>query len=151
MQELRGRTVLLTGASSGIGLDVVRRMRAELINVFAVDVAPPREQLDGVRHLVGDVAVSSDVERVIQTAVRETGRLDVVCNNADTGSTSDVVTCTGEEWDRVFAVNARGVFLGIKHAIPHMLGRGGVIVNTASAAGLVGLPKRAAYCAARAP
>jgi NAD(P)-dependent dehydrogenase (short-subunit alcohol dehydrogenase family) len=60
------------------------------------------------------------------------------------------VSCTAEEWDHVFAVNARGVFLGTKHALPSMLARGhGVIINTASAAGLIGLKDRAAYCASK--
>ncbi len=148
-EELKGQTVVVTGASSGIGLEVVRKMRDLGAGVFAVDVSPPRSELDGVRHLVGDVSVESDVERCIDTAVQQSGRLDVLCNNAGIGSTSDVVSCSAEEWDRVFAVNARGVFLGMKYAVPHMLRGGGVIVNTASAAGLVGLPNRAAYCASK--
>ncbi len=148
-EELKGQTVVVTGASSGIGLEVVRKMRDLGAVVFAVDVSPPRSELDGVRHLVGDVSVESDVERCIDTAVQQSGRLDVLCNNAGIGSTSDVVSCSAEEWDRVFAVNARGVFLGTKYAVPHMLRGGGVIVNTASAAGLVGLPNRAAYCASK--
>jgi NAD(P)-dependent dehydrogenase (short-subunit alcohol dehydrogenase family) len=148
-EELKDRTVVVTGASSGIGLAVVKKMRDQGAVVFAVDLTPPREEVDGVRHLVADVSVPSDVARCIDTAARESGRLDVLCNNAGTGSTSDVVECTPEEWDRVFAVNARGVFLGTKYAVPHMLDRGGVIVNTASAAGLVGLPQRAAYCASK--
>ncbi len=148
-EELKGQTVVVTGASSGIGLEVVRKMRDLGAVVFAVDVSPPRSELDGVRHLVGDVSVESDVERCIDTAVQQSGRLDVLCNNAGIGSTSDVVSCSADEWDRVFAVNARGVFLGTKYAVPHMLRGGGVIVNTASAAGLVGLPNRAAYCASK--
>jgi NAD(P)-dependent dehydrogenase (short-subunit alcohol dehydrogenase family) len=143
------RTVVVTGASSGIGLEVVRQMRLQGATVVAVDLTGPREEMDGVRYLEADVSRPEDVERCIETAVRETGRLDVLCNNAGTGSTSDVVTCSPEEWDRVFAVNVRGVFLGTKYAVPHMLGRGGVIVNTASAAGLVGLRDRAAYCASK--
>lgn len=148
-QGLKDLTVVVTGASSGIGLEAVRMMRDQGAVVFAVDLQAPREEMDDVRHLVADVSDPSDVERCIHTAVRESGRLDVLCNNAGIGSTSDVVSCTPEEWDRTFAVNVRGVFLGIKYAVPHMLGRGGVIVNTASAAGLVGLPNRAAYCASK--
>ncbi len=148
-ETFKARTVVVTGASSGIGLEVVRQMREQGATVFAVDLTRPHEEMDGVRYLEADVSEPSDVERCIEASVRETGSIDVLCNNAGTGSTSDVVGCSPEEWDRVFAVNARGVFLGTKYAIPHMLGRGGVIVNTASAAGLIGLRDRAAYCASK--
>ena len=78
------------------------------------------------------------------------GAIDVLCNNAGIGSTVDVLECSVEEWDRVFAVNVRGVFLGIKYTLPSMLEKGsGVIINTASAAGLIGLRDRAAYCASK--
>jgi NAD(P)-dependent dehydrogenase (short-subunit alcohol dehydrogenase family) len=147
--DFQGQTAVVTGASSGIGLEVVRKLRDAGAAVFAVDIARAREEIDGVGHLVANVAVPADVEGVIRTAVDETGRLDILCNNAGIGSTMDVVDCTHEEWDRVFAVNVRGVFLGTKYAVPHMLERGGVIVNTASAAGLIGLPNRAAYCASK--
>lgn len=149
MYDFQGQTAVVTGASSGIGLEVVRKLRDAGAAVFAVDIARAREEIDGVGHLVANVAVPADVEGVIRTAVDETGRLDILCNNAGIGSTMDVVDCTHEEWDRVFAVNVRGVFLGTKYAVPHMLERGGVIVNTASAAGLIGLPNRAAYCASK--
>ena len=82
--------------------------------------------------------------------MRLTGRIDVLCNNAGVSSVTGPVECTPEEWDHVFGVNVRSVFLGTKYAIPVMLAQGsGVIVNTASAAGLIGLPDRAAYCASK--
>ncbi|AYY13946.1 glucose 1-dehydrogenase [Actinobacteria bacterium YIM 96077] len=147
--ELTGRTVVVTGAASGIGFEVARKMRDAGALVYAVDLAAPQEELDDVHHLTADVSSPADVQGFIEMAVRETGALDVVCNNAGVGSSTDVVTCPPDEWDHVFAVNVRGVFLGTKYAIPHMLHRGGTIVNTASAAALVGLPQRAAYCASK--
>jgi NAD(P)-dependent dehydrogenase (short-subunit alcohol dehydrogenase family) len=97
------------------------------------------------------VSREEDVAGLFATAVRETGRVDIVCNNAGIGSTKDVASCTVEEWDRLFAVNARGVFLGCKYGVRQMLAQtGGVIVNTASVAGMVGLRDRAAYCASKA-
>jgi NAD(P)-dependent dehydrogenase (short-subunit alcohol dehydrogenase family) len=87
---------------------------------------------------------------MVDEALAATGRVDLLFNNAGIGSTADPVACEPEEWDRLFAVNARGVFLGTKYALPAMLRQErGVIVNTASVAGLVGLPDRAAYCASK--
>lgn len=144
-----GRTVVVTGAGSGIGWEMARLFRAEGAEVVAGDLTAD-DVPDGCTGVAVDVSSATDVERLIATAVRRTGRLDVLCNNAGIGSTADAVTCSEQEWDRVFAVNCRGVFLGTKYALPHMLAqRSGVIVNTASVAGMIGLKDRAAYCASK--
>jgi NAD(P)-dependent dehydrogenase (short-subunit alcohol dehydrogenase family) len=137
-----GRTAIVTGAASGIGLALAGLLEAEGATVVGADLRDADVDCD--------VSSEEDVERLVRHALATTGRLDVVCNNAGIGSTSDPASCSLEEWERVFAVNVRGVFLGTKHALPHMLGRGsGAIVNTASVAGLVGLRDRAAYCASK--
>jgi NAD(P)-dependent dehydrogenase (short-subunit alcohol dehydrogenase family) len=137
-----GRTAIVTGAASGIGLALAQLLRAEGATVVGADLVEADVECD--------VSREEDVERLVRHALATTGRLDVVCNNAGIGSTSDPVSCTLEEWERVFAVNVRGVFLGTKHALPHLLDRGsGAIVNTASVAGLVGLRDRAAYGASK--
>jgi meso-butanediol dehydrogenase / (S,S)-butanediol dehydrogenase / diacetyl reductase len=145
-----GRTAIVTGAASGIGAEVVKRLVEGGAWVLGADL-----ETDGIpagaRPARADVSREQDVAGLFATAVRETGRVDVVCNNAGIGSTRDVASCTVEEWDRLFAVNARGVFLGCKHGVRQMLEQGGgVIVNTASVAGMVGLRDRAAYCASKA-
>lgn len=123
--------------------------RDEGAYVFAGDLRPESVP-DGCVPLMVDVAVVADIEALVATAVKQTGRIDVMCNNAGIGSTSSVVDCVPTEWDHVFAVNVRGVFLGTKFVLPHMLTQGhGAIVNTASVAGLVGLRDRAAYCASK--
>jgi NAD(P)-dependent dehydrogenase (short-subunit alcohol dehydrogenase family) len=145
-----GRTAIVTGAGSGIGCEIVRIMLDEGAWVLGAD-RDVSGVPEGAVRMEADVSVESDVAALVERAVAERGRLDVICNNAGIGSTVDVVDCSVEEWDRVFAVNVRGVFLGCKHAAKQMLQQdgGGVIVNTASVAGLIGLRDRAAYCASK--
>lgn len=143
------QTVIVTGAASGIGRSVAEAFRDEGATVFGGDIAPEGIP-EGCRAHRVDVSDERQVTALVDAAVRETGRIDVLCNNAGIGSTTDVLECSTEEWDRVFAVNARGVFVGTRSALPHMLDRGkGAIVNTASVAGMIGLRDRAAYCASK--
>lgn len=142
-------TVIVTGAASGIGRSMVEAFRDEGATVFGGDIAPEGIP-EGCRAHRVDVSDEGQMTALVDAAVQETGRIDVLCNNAGIGSTSDVLDCSTEEWDRVFAVNARGVFVGTRSVLPHMLDRGrGAIVNTASVAGMVGLRDRAAYCASK--
>src|SRR5947209_19057531 len=102
-----------------------------------------------------DVSDESSVVRMVETAVGSFGGLDVLHNNASDASTAaadtDIVTLDMAVFDRLVAVNLKGVFMGCKHAIPRMLARGGgSIVNTASIDGFVGRGVRAAYGASKA-
>lgn len=149
MASFDDRTVVVTGAASGIGLEVTRRFLAAGASVVAGDLAPEGVP-EGAVAVGMDVTSEADVEGLVSTALDRTGRIDVMCNNAGVGSTSDPLSCSVDEWDRIFAVNARGVFLGTRAALRHMTAQGtGSIVNTASVAGLVGLKDRAAYCASK--
>lgn len=149
MSRFDGQTVLVTGAASGIGYEMARRFRDEGARVYAGDVHTGGVP-QGTIELRLDVTDSDSVAAAVTRAADETGRLDVLCNNAGVSSTTDPIACSVEEWDQTFAVNVRGVFLGTKHALPIMLAQArGAIVNTASAAGLVGLKDRAAYCASK--
>ncbi len=149
MTTFDGQSVLITGAASGIGAQMATQFAELGATVFAADLDPSGVP-DGSTGLQVDVTDESAVQRAVQRVLDDTGRIDVLCNNAGIGSTADPVSCTAQEWDRVFTVNARGVFLGIKYALPSMLERGyGVIVNTASVAGQIGLPNRTAYCASK--
>jgi NAD(P)-dependent dehydrogenase (short-subunit alcohol dehydrogenase family) len=149
MSRFEGRTIVVTGAGSGIGAEMVTAFMSEGGRVFGADLEPDGIP-DGCVPNRTDVSDPDDVQGLIARAVEETGRVDVLCNNAGIGSTADPISCTVEDWDRVFAVNARGVFLGTKFALPHMLDQGkGAIVNTASVAGLIGLKDRASYCASK--
>ena len=117
--------------------------------MLAADVDPTNVPA-GASAFKADVSSEADVNSMIAAAIEEFGHIDILCNNAGIGTVHDVLGCSLDEWERLFAVNVRGVFLGIKAALPSMLERGhGVIVNTASVAGMMGLRDRAAYCATK--
>lgn len=141
----------MTGAASGIGSAMAKAFENEGAVVFAADLdVTALAESDRIFSVQTDVTSEDGVKRLVDKAFGDTGRLDIICNNAGIGSTTDPVSCTVEEWDKVFAVNARGVFLGTKHALKHMLDAGkGAIVNTASVGGLVGLKNRTSYCASK--
>jgi len=98
-----------------------------------------------------DVSQPEQVEAMVRTAVEKFGRLDVIFNNAGIeGEQAPTADCTLENWDRVIGVNLTGTFLGMKYAIPAMLKNGGgVIINNASVAGIVGFPGIPAYAASK--
>jgi 2-keto-3-deoxy-L-fuconate dehydrogenase len=146
---LAGRHALVTGGGSGIGAAVVRRLHAEGAHVVVAD-----RNGEAARALAGELGdraegIVLDVRDEAAVAPAMDG-VDVLANVAGIGSTTDAPSTDLSVWEDVFAVNARGTFLCCKHAIPSMRERGGgVIVNVASIAGLVGLPNRAAYCASK--
>jgi NAD(P)-dependent dehydrogenase (short-subunit alcohol dehydrogenase family) len=142
-----GKRALVTGAGSGIGAAVARRLAAGGAAVVLADLAlVPAAALAGE---LGAEAIELDVRDEAQVAPAM-ANVDVLVNVAGIGSTTTAPETTLETWEDVFAVNARGTFLCCKHAIPGMAARGGgSIVNVASVAALVGLPRRAAYCAAK--
>jgi len=150
-----GKRALVTGAGSGIGAAVARRLHAEGAEVVLADVRGEAAEEVAAGLGAGACAVALDVadEDAVRAALADAeraGGLDVLANIAGVGSTTSAPDTPLEVWERVFAVNARGTFLCCKHAIPPMAGRGsGSIVNMGSVAGLVGLRNRAAYCAAK--
>jgi 3-oxoacyl-[acyl-carrier protein] reductase len=145
-----GRVALVTGAASGIGEAVARRLVAEGAAVASFDLEP--HATDGVLALVGDVSSSSDVDAAVERVERELGPLDVlVCSAGVPGASLGTLEVTDEEWRRVLAVNADGVFFCNRAAAARMIPRGyGRIVNVASIAGKEGNPMAAAYSASKA-
>jgi NAD(P)-dependent dehydrogenase (short-subunit alcohol dehydrogenase family) len=152
-----GRVAVVTGAGSGIGRATALLLAERGASVLAADYdgdgaeETARLARGGVVSHVVDVRDEASVVAMFQRSDGEWGgRLDVVANIAGIGSTDPAPTTTVEVWDNVFAVNARGVFLGCKHGIPRLIrGGGGAVVNMASVAGVVGLRNRAAYCASK--
>jgi 2-keto-3-deoxy-L-fuconate dehydrogenase len=144
MSGLAGKRALVTGAGSGIGAAVARKLAAEDAEVIVADLSP-----EAVADELGAQALVLDVRDEEQVA-SSMGDLDVLVNVAGIGSTTNAPETTLKVWENVFAVNARGTFLCCKHAIPGMAARGGgSIVNIASVAGLIGLRNRAAYSASK--
>jgi 2-keto-3-deoxy-L-fuconate dehydrogenase len=144
MSSLAGKRALVTGAGSGIGAAIARRLAADGAEVIVADLVP-----EAVADELGAQAIVLDVRDEKQVAPGM-ANLDVLVNAAGIGSTTNAPETTLEVWENVFAVNARGTFLCCKHAIPGMAARGGgSIVNIASVAALVGLRNRAAYCASK--
>jgi NAD(P)-dependent dehydrogenase (short-subunit alcohol dehydrogenase family) len=153
-----GRSILVTGASSGLGAAAVRRFAAGGGQVYAASrdqaklaqVATSCDGLPGeVRFGPLDVSTPEDCRGAVAAAVEAYGRLDVLVNNAgrhDFRITTDV---TEEQWARDVAVNLGGAFFLSQAAIPHLLESRGNIVNVASVAGVMGEAYSAAYTAAK--
>lgn len=154
--RLAGKVAAVTGGASGIGRAIVEAFLREGASVVIGDVNPLTQDVaaelgPAVSALRTDVARSDDVAALLAHAVSTFGGLHILCNNAGLdGAQASIEHYPENEFDRVLAVNLRGVFLGIKHAIPLMRDTGGAIINTASIAGSVVMPDMPAYCAAKA-
>ena len=127
MARLTGRTVLITGAASGIGAATARRLAGDGAKLVLADLDDP-----GVEKLaaeLGQVAVKADVtrdadiERMLEEPYRRWGRLDVLFNNAGVIRVQPMLEVTGEEWDRVMNVNLRAVFFVLQATAKRMLGQ----------------------------
>jgi NAD(P)-dependent dehydrogenase (short-subunit alcohol dehydrogenase family) len=156
-RRLDGKVAIITGAGSGIGRASAELFAAEGAQVVCADLSGQQDEVAaGIgASAVGvkvDVAETADVRRMVDLAVERFGRLDVLFNNAGIGGGQRQLLADVDEetFDRQIGIHLRGVFLGMKHAIPVMLeGGGGSIINTASAAGLVGWREIAVYSAAK--
>jgi 2-dehydro-3-deoxy-L-rhamnonate dehydrogenase (NAD+) len=145
-----GRVALVTGAASGIGAAVARRLLAEGAKVATFDLNPAG--IAGALELTGDVARSADVDAAVAAATEQFGPIDVlVCSAGIPGASLRTQDVSDAEWSRVMAINADGVFWCNRAVAPGMAERGyGRIVNVASIAGKEGNPMAAAYSASKA-
>ena len=147
MGKLEGKVALISGGARGQGAAEAKAFTMEGANVVFGDIldAPGKEVAAEIKELNGnaiylhlDVTNENDWNNAVQTAIAEYGKLDILVNNAGIViSKASIEERTVEEWDKVQAVNSRGVFLGMKHAIPAMRkAGGGSIINICSVAGL---------------
>ena len=157
---LQGKVAVITGAASGIGLATARLFAREGATLFLGDVdekagrrAAEEIDADGGRaeFIETDVTSADDVRGLIDGAVERYGKLDIIFNNAGISLTKPIPDTTEEEFDRLVAINFKGVFLGCKYAIPHLLENpdGGAILNMSSNGGLVGRPGDPLYSATK--
>ena len=155
-----GRVAFVTGAGSGIGRATALAFAGEGAGLVVADIAEEanRQTARMIEEAGGralpvtcDGTDGRDVEAALEAAVKRFGRVDVAFNNA--GVEQPVVPAadlTEDLWDRIVAVNLRGVFLCMKHQVPLMRAQGGgAIVNTSSGAGVKGFAGQAAYAAAK--
>ena len=160
MGSLVGRVALVTGGGSGIGRATALAFGRKGVKVVVSDVNPEggEETVSKISSAGGesifshaDVPKSTDVEALINEAVEHHGRLDAAFNNAGVvlgrRRTHEI---SEEDWDRLMSINLKGVFLCMKYELHQMLKQGGgVIVNTSSASGLVGIHNAAAYSSSK--
>lgn len=157
--SLSGKVAIVTGGAKGIGGGVVRVFAARGAKVVFNDVdeaAGERQAAEvtaagGVAHFVpGDVTRPDDVRRLVEVAVERHSELHVVVNNAAILATGLPEETSVEEWDHLFHVNVRSIFLTCKYAVPHLRRAGrGAIVNIGSVSSLVGQQGTPAYCASK--
>jgi NAD(P)-dependent dehydrogenase (short-subunit alcohol dehydrogenase family) len=148
MAELDGKVAIVTGGARGIGGATVEALCAEGAFVMVADVMDGEGQAFAqkltsngkcARYVHLDVTDESQWQRVVADTVKEFGHLDILVNNAGIGTMEDVEQETVTGWDKVIAVNQKGVWLGMKHAVPAMRAAGGgSIVNVSSIFGAVG-------------
>lgn len=162
VDRLKGKVALITGAGSGIGRAMAVLFAREGAKIVAGDmneqgsaetVRLVEEQGGAAIAVQMNVTNAQDVKAAVQATLERFGALNVLCNNAGTGEKRTLIIDLDEqEWERVFATNVKGAFLGIKYGAPAMMksGQGGSIINTASVAGVVGNPGYVAYSSSKA-
>ena len=156
MTQFRDRTAVITGAASGIGLELARRASGEGMNLVLADIEFGRLQeaaatlgLPAERLLLQqtDVSREAEIATLAEAAFARFGGVHLLCNNAGVGLSRVTWEHSTADWEWVLGVNLWSVIHGIQHFLPRMLKQGneGHVVNTASAAGLLSTPGMAAY------
>ncbi|TMD08193.1 MAG: SDR family oxidoreductase [Chloroflexi bacterium] len=152
--RLQDKVCLITGAGSGIGRATAELFAREGATILATDV-DEAAALKTAADVAGrgwrlDVTDQASCESVVAEAIRQTGRIDVLFNNAGIAGVGRLHETSLELWERVMAVNVRGVFLASRTVLPHMIEqRSGSIVNMSSCIAEIGLAERASYGASK--
>ena len=158
--RFQGKSVIVTGGASGIGKATATLFASEGADVVIADVNPDgqavaqkigAENQKNISFVQADVSKTDDAERLIQETLRRHGQLDILHNNAGILIVGDVTTIPEADWDRCIDINLKSVYLVSRYAIPAMQQTGGgVIINTASTAGISGGGGYSVYGATKA-
>ena len=146
-KELEGKVAIVTGASRGIGRAIAERFAAEGAKVvvnYVSNEAEAGKVVDGIKQggaeaiaVRGDVSKSADVKHLVESAVKQFGRVDILVNNAGVMVTKPALEASEEDWDRTIDVNLKGAYLCSKEVAPLMMEqKGGRIINMSSNSGL---------------
>ncbi|HLB72233.1 MAG TPA: SDR family oxidoreductase [Candidatus Methanoperedens sp.] len=156
--KLKNKTIIVTGSGRGIGRYIAKRLGNEGANVVVTartekeiqDVSGEISDAGGSAVFVrGDVRIEEDVKNVIEITLEKFGKIDVLVNNAGVGLRKYLWETQIREFEEVMDVNLKGTFLFMKHIIPEMEKKGGLIINISSGAGKAGIPTLSAYCASK--
>ena len=140
------KTAIVTGGAGSLGKAICKKLASDGFIVYMTDISEERcldaikeTHLENVRAKKLDVTEEADWIAVYDDVMSEEGSVDVVVNNAGVNIRFDIEECSVENWDRMFQINVRSIFLSIKHALPIMKAQGGgSIINISSVCGLVG-------------
>lgn len=159
MFSLKNKVALVTGAGSGIGAAIAQKFAEAGAFVFVTDrdadggkntVAEIKSKSGAADFLSLDVTDEQACQKIAQEVYAQKSRVDILVNNAGIGHVGTILQTSGADFDRLYAVNVRGVFNVTKVFLPGMLEqKNGVIINLASIGGIVGMRDRLAYCATK--
>ncbi|MFK7692256.1 SDR family NAD(P)-dependent oxidoreductase [Paenibacillus sp. HJGM_3] len=159
MTRLAGKVSLITGAASGIGRSSAILFASEgaIVIVNDLETEKGNETVRDIREaggqavfIQGDVTNPADMSRLAEEAVAQFGRIDVLFNNAGISGVGALHELEPDTWDRITAVNIKGVYLPSKYVLPHMMrARKGSVINMSSCVAEIGLARRASYAATK--
>ena len=149
--DFEGFTVVITGAGSGIGLALSKKLKAQGADIFGLDLSAGELELSGAGTWVNcDIGNDDSVTEAFKEISKVTNKIDVLVNNAGIGAQGGVDVATTEEWMKVLNVNVIGTSRVTAAALPHLRkSSNAAIVNTCSVVATVGLPNRAIYSASK--
>jgi NAD(P)-dependent dehydrogenase (short-subunit alcohol dehydrogenase family) len=159
MPRLEDKVALITGGGSGIGKAAALLFSSEGARICISDIDSARgeetarlitSQGREALFVRADVSKAQDAQKMVNETIRKYNTLDILFNNAGISADLSILDTTEDDWDRMININLKGVFLGCKYALPHMIrSKRGSIINMSSVSGIMGSQNLAAYCASK--